>query len=546
MRPLLLLLLLLLSTPFLTAQESSELAQLVAEKYTDQGPGAAILVTKGETVLYRGGAGLANMELNVPMTADHVFEIGSITKQFTAVAILMLAEAGKLNVQDEITKYLPDYPTQGHTITIHHLLNHTSGIKSYTSMNLQGIARTDMSPVEIIDFFKNEPMDFAPGERWLYNNSGYIILGHIIEQVSEQSYEDYVEENIFKVVGMDNSRYGHKGELTPLRASGYQTTEDGFVNAAYLSMTLPYAAGSLMSTVDDLHKWQLALQNNKLISEESKKLAYADGKLNDGKPMGYGYGLKPTNVNGLASIEHGGGIFGYTSYQVYIPESDVHAVVLSNCNCNSPTDFTVRLAAVAAGKPYTHFDSSVELTPEQMQSLVGVYEFEDGALRAITLEEGQLYSQRAGSTKLKIFAVDENTFYFKGGFTKLIFDRSVTPHTVKFDDRDASEAVAGRFTDKPFTTERESVSVAPEILENYVGTYQIQQGFDLVVTLEDGVLMTQATGQAKFALHATTETRFFVKEFAAELEFGAIEQGKAVQVTLFQGGQEIKAPRIDP
>jgi CubicO group peptidase (beta-lactamase class C family) len=236
---------------------------------------------------------MANLELQVPMSADHVFEIGSITKQFTAVAILMLVEAGKLNVQDEITKYLPDYPTQGHTITIHHLLNHTSGIKSYTSMDLGAIARTDMSPMEIIDFFKNEPMDFAPGERWLYNNSGYIILGYIIEQVSEKSYEDFVEQNIFKPLGMDNSRYGSKGELIPMRAAGYQTTQNGYVNAAYLSMTLPYAAGSLMSTVDDLHKWQLALLNNSLISEESKNLAYTDGKLNNGKRMGYGYGLRP-------------------------------------------------------------------------------------------------------------------------------------------------------------------------------------------------------------------------------------------------------------
>ena len=177
--------------------------------------GAAILITKGDKVLYRGGAGMADLELSIPMTADHVFEIGSITKQFTAVAILMLAEAGKLDVQDEITKYLPDYPTEDHKITIHHLLNHTSGIRSYTSMNLQGIARTDMTPAELIDFFKNEPMDFAPGERWLYNNSGYILLGYIIEKVSGQSYEDFIEQRIFKTLGMENSRYGHKGEIIP-------------------------------------------------------------------------------------------------------------------------------------------------------------------------------------------------------------------------------------------------------------------------------------------------------------------------------------------
>jgi len=158
-------------------------------------------------VLYRKAFGMANLELSVPMGVENVFEIGSITKQFTAVSILMLMEQGKLNLEDEITKYIPDYPTHGKKITIHHLLNHTSGIKSYTSMkSFIATAAIDKTPEELIDVFKNEPMDFDPGEKWLYNNSGYIILGHIIEEISGKSYEDFVTANIFNPLKMENSR----------------------------------------------------------------------------------------------------------------------------------------------------------------------------------------------------------------------------------------------------------------------------------------------------------------------------------------------------
>ena len=174
--------------------------RLLSERYPAGQPGATVLVAKGGKVIYRGAFGNANLELDIPMKPENVFEIGSITKQFTSVSILMLMEQGKLSLQDEITKYLPDYPTHGKTITIHHLLNHTSGIKSYTGMaNFRSLVREDMSPTELIDVVKNEPMDFDPGEEYRYNNSAYIILGHIIEVLSEQSYADFIEENIFKL-----------------------------------------------------------------------------------------------------------------------------------------------------------------------------------------------------------------------------------------------------------------------------------------------------------------------------------------------------------
>ena len=261
-------------------------------------PGASVLISKDGKAIYKKAVGMANLELNVPLSTDHVFEIGSITKQFTAVSILMLEEQGKLKVEDNITKYIPDYPTHGKTITIHHLLNHTSGIKSYTSMeNFIKNARTDMTPTELIDVFKNEPMDFDPGEKFLYNNSGYILLGHIIEVVSEQSYAEFVQDHIFSKLGMKSSYYGSMTKIIPNRASGYQD-KNGFVNADYLSLTLPYAAGSIMSTVDDLLIWQNAISANKLIKRSSLEKAINGSMLNNGEKIPYGYGWSHGSVNG--------------------------------------------------------------------------------------------------------------------------------------------------------------------------------------------------------------------------------------------------------
>ncbi len=534
-----LILLLLVIPLFSFAQNLEEkFDMLLQEKYKPENPGATVLISKQGKIIYHKAFGMANMELQVPMKPENIFEIGSITKQFTSVAILMLMEHGKLAIEDEITKFIPDYPTHGKKITIHHLLNHTSGIKSYTSMNLSEIAPKDMTPTEIIDYFKNEPMDFDPGTEWRYNNSGYIILGFIIEKVSGQPYEDFVEEHIFKKLQMNNSRYGHKGEIIKNRASGYQT-RDGYVNANYLSMTLPYAAGALMSTVEDLHKWQNAINTNILVKAETIEKAFQNTKLNNGKPTYYGYGWSVNEVNGSPSIEHGGGIFGYTAYQLYIPEEDVHAAILTNCNCNSPTDITIRLAAIAIDKSYDNKEKIV-LPKEALKKMVGVYEFEDSAVRIITLEDNQLYSQREGSSKFKIFPKNKNTFFFENSFSEIQFTANDKKVEATFKNRiNQSKGVK---TDKAIPSEKKAINVSEDILKQYVGVYEIKKGFDLSITLENGKLISHATGQPPFEIHAETETMFFVKEFPAALEF-LIENKKATGVVLHQGGKKTPAKR---
>jgi len=420
-----LLILLLFVSPFVCAQDwAVQFEQWATKNYPADGPGATVLVAKEGEVIYRKAFGLANLELQVPMVAENVLEIGSMTKQFTSVSILMLMEEGKLNLDDPITKFLPEYPTDGNIITVHHLLNHTSGIKSYTSMRpFFEKARTDMSPIEIIDFFKDEPMDFDTGEEYRYNNSAYIILGYIIEEIAGISYAEFIDSRIFKPLGMEHSFYGSKTQLIPNRAYGYQPTrEGGYQNAAYLSMTLPYAGGSLMSNVDDLLIWQQAIHNNTLITAESKKRAFTNGSLNNGDPINYGYGYSINEIAGIPSIEHGGGIFGYECYATYVPSEDLYAVILTNRNGNGPTDLTVRIAALAMGKPYPEAGEGISLSEPQLKKWVGSYTFPDGAIRHITVENGKIFSQREGSTTFELIPLSENEFAFTGSLARYSFE----------------------------------------------------------------------------------------------------------------------------
>jgi CubicO group peptidase (beta-lactamase class C family) len=259
----------------------------------------------------------------------------------------MLAEQGKLRVDDEITKFIPDYPTQGHKITLHHLLTHTSGIKSFTSMKgLNDIAKMDLTPLELIGFFKNETMDFAPGEQFKYNNSGYVILGYVIEMVSGQAYADFVGEHIFKKLEMTASQFASHRKVIQKRASGYQK-RTGYLNARQISFSIPYASGSLMSSIDDMYAWQEAMNNNKLINNETKNKAFTNYTLNNGTRINYGYGWHLKTIEGLSTREHGGSIFGFKSMGVYVPEQDIYVIGLNNCDCNSPTKITRQIAELA-------------------------------------------------------------------------------------------------------------------------------------------------------------------------------------------------------
>lgn len=317
---------------------------ILAAMPNQQGPGGAFMVARKGQVLYQKAFGKANIELGVDLTTESVFQLGSMTKQFTAVAILLLAQQGKLKVTDPISKYIPDYPG-GDKITIHHLLTHTSGIKDFTKMKaLAEIAQKEMTPKMMVDFFKDEPVDFAPGERFEYNNSGYVLLGHLIELVSGEAYADFIQQHIFDRLGMKHSYYASDRKVIDNRAYGYQKKESGFVNKTTINFSVPFASGALMSTLGDLLKWQNALVNNKLLNTTETQKAFSRYKLNNGELFNYGYGWHIKEIGGLTVRAHGGSIFGFKSIGVYVPGEDIYVVGLTNCDCNSPTVLTENIA----------------------------------------------------------------------------------------------------------------------------------------------------------------------------------------------------------
>lgn len=409
MRPFHLLLFALFSAVTLTAQ-SPDYDAAMAIYQTENSPGAAAIVVKDGEIVYHKAFGSANMELGIPMQTDHVFRIGSITKQFTATAILKLAEEGKIALDDEITRFLPDYPTQGKKITVHQLLNHTSGIQSYTNMVAwtEETRRKDFTPEAMMEFFANTPMLSEPGEVWSYNNSGYFLLGMIIEKASGMNYEEYVETQFFKPLEMTSSRYGHPEEITRRRASGYMPTDDGYQNATYLSMTQPYAAGSLLSTVEDLSKWYHAVAAGEVISLKSLEKATTPTVLLDGSTENYGYGLSIGDVHGSKGYGHGGGINGFLSASTYLPEEKVFVAVFSNCNCNDPDGPATILVEMAVGKYEPKV--AIDVAEGQLDAYLGEYELAPGFNVVVTRTGKQLMAQATGQGQFPLTAFKEHHF----------------------------------------------------------------------------------------------------------------------------------------
>jgi len=292
--------------------------------------GASIAVYKeGKPMLFKS-YGYADLEHDVKLPVNASFEIGSVTKQFTCVAIFQLVEQGKLSLDDDFTKYVK-FDTKGRKVTVQQLMNHTSGIKGYTEMEaFMSIAAHKLKRDTLLRLVEKEPFDFEPGTALIYNNSGFFILGLIIEKITGISYEEYVQKNLFEKIGMSNSYYCSKTKVTKNRAHGYDMGDKGLQQATYIDHTWPYSAGSLCSTAEDLAKWNDALHNGKVLSEEMYKKLLNPAKLSDGSVARYANGLTITKVHGKRRIEHGGGIPGFLSANVYFPDDKISITVLMN------------------------------------------------------------------------------------------------------------------------------------------------------------------------------------------------------------------------
>jgi CubicO group peptidase (beta-lactamase class C family) len=527
------------------SKEAAAVSALFKNAVKPGEPGLAVIVVRNGQVLHRAAYGMANLELGVALTPEHVFRIGSVTKQFTSAAIMMLTEEGKLALTDPIAKFLPDYPAQGRAITVEHLLTHTSGIQSYTDMpRWRGMWRQDMPLSELIDLFKNEPMQFSPGEKWRYNNSGYILLGAIIEKVSGRKYAEFVQERIFTPLGMTDTRYDVTEQVIARRAAGYTRTGDRIVNAQYLSMTQPYAAGSLVSTVDDLAKWDAALGAGRVLKAESLAKSFTSYRLSGGNDTNYGYGWQISRYEGRDVQEHGGGIFGFRAYVVRIPSERVYVAVLSNMAAAEPDpDLLARkAAAIAIGKPLVT-PAAIALTPEQQDAYVGRYVTDSGTRVAVTREGNRLFVQGGDATKTEIFLAGNDVFFEKDGFTRFTFQRDAAGKYARLETEDwGTKRPAVRDTTPEKT--RTEVTLEPAVLRTYEGEYELAPGFVIAITLEGGKLMAQATGQPKFEIFAAAPAEFFLKVVDAQITFVKDASGAVTQLILHQGGRDVPGKKV--
>ncbi|WPO78357.1 serine hydrolase domain-containing protein [Flavobacterium sp. KACC 22761] len=390
------------------------LDELLSEKFITASPGCVVLVAKKGEVVYRKAFGSANLELNVPMKPEMVFKLGSITKQFTAVAILQLVEQGKISLQDSLQKFVPDFPSKSKKITVENLLTHTSGIRDYMQIDYQepNLERRDFDPKELIDHFKNFPLEFEPGTKYKYSNSGYFLLGYIIEKVSGKSYKTYLQENILKPLNLNQIYFDTSNAIIPNRVSGYRKEGSEFKNADYWSMTIAYAAGELISNADDLLKWNIGLYSCKILKKETLDKAFVPFKLKDGSMTEYGYGWILKNINGIKSIEHGGAITGFLSNEIYFPEEDVFVATLFNCECAPKDELSVDIASIALGKT---FQNEVKIDDALLNEYLGTYTLSKDTKRTIVIikENGHLLAKISGQGTVPLIFQSNTKFQFK-------------------------------------------------------------------------------------------------------------------------------------
>jgi CubicO group peptidase (beta-lactamase class C family) len=560
-----------LQTSAFAQDKSVKIDQMISlyHKY-DQFNGAALVVDNGK-VIYKKGFGLANMEWDIPNTPDTKFRLGSITKQFTATLILQLVEQGKIKLDGKLIDYLPDYRKDtGAKVTIHNLLSHTSGIPSYTSLPgfFQDVSRNPFKVDDFIKKYASGDLEFEPGTKFVYDNSGYFLLGAIVEKVTGKPYEQVLKENIFDPLGMKNSGYDHWGTILSKRATGYTRSGHGFQTAPYLDMSIPYAAGSLYSTVEDLYLWDQALYGEKILSAKSKDLMFKPNLSN------YGYGfvitkatLAPPTKLAVPVIQHNGGINGFNTVIVRMTNDKRLIVLLDNAEdgqylnqivlgvmsimYDQPVDPPKRAIADTVRNTMAQKDVAAairEYRTLKTSPTAAEYNFDEMELNRLGYEllQGKKVTEAIEIFKLNVEAYPQsaNVYDSLGEAYMIHGDKELSiaayKKSLELDPKNmnATAKIA------ELTGERKEVKVDPKIYDSYVGEYQLAPTFSITITTEDGKLLAQATGQQKFELFPTSETDFYLKINSARVTFVKDTQGNVTELILTQNGRQGHAKKI--
>lgn len=529
--------------------------------------GAVLVAEKGEPIL-RQGYGNANMEWDIPNSPDTKFRIGSVTKQFTAALILQLVEEGKVKLDEPITTYLTDYRKDtGDEVTVHHLLCHTSGVPSYTTPDFfANHSRDSYDLDEFIKRFASGDLEFKPGTKYVYSNSGYHLLGAIVEKASGKTYAEALQDGILTPIGMSDSGYDVSATVLKNRAQGYSRTPNGYINANYLDMGIPYSAGSMYSTVDDLFKWDRALRTNTVLNAASKKLMFTPNLRN------YGYGVD-IGKHRLGSadkttklIQHGGGINGFNCLLTSVVDQNHCVVVLDNVGMgNHHGKITAAIINILNDLP---FEGPRKSLADELQKTAT----EQGG-KAVVARYRKLKTEQPDTFDFGNEEALNGLGYYLVSLDKMedaievlklnveIFPESFNPYDslgeayLGNDQRDLAllnykksvelnpENQGGLLAIKKI--EGTAVKVDADKLAEYVGKYELRPGLVITITVKDGALMGQPTGQETAVLESVSDDAFLVPSVKANVKFTRGQDDKVTGMTLKQGGQELEGKRIE-
>ncbi len=558
----------MMAVPVAVAQNSVKKIDALIKAYYDYGQfNGSVLVAENGKVIYQKGFGMADMEWDIPNRTDTKFRIGSVTKQFTATLILQLVDQGKVKLDGKLSDYLPYYRKDtGDKVTIHQLLNHTSGIPSYTSLPefFKEVSRDPYAPEEFIKKFASGNLEFEPGTKYSYNNSGYFLLGAIIEQVTGKTYETVLTGKILAPLGMTNTGYDNHAPILKKRAAGYEKALDGFINAPYLDMSLPYAAGSLYSTVEDLFKWEQSLYGDTIISAESKKKMFTPG-LSD-----YGYGFviadRPVGKSEQKTkyIQHGGGINGFNCLLTRVVDKRQTVIVLDNVGLGQyHGNITDSIVAILNGQA---FDGPKRSIAEQLYKTISAanvvagvaeyrklkaansptYNFAETELNKLGY---QFLAKKRAKDAIEIFKLNVEMFPTSGNAYDSLGEAYLADgqkdlalaNYKKAVELDPANTNAVKVINR---LEGKETKVDPAVYDALAGDYELAPGFVLTISREGDKLIGQATGQGKTELEPVSETQFVVPSVKANITFEKDSDGKVTGLVLLQGGQTIKAKKI--
>lgn len=528
------------------ADFSARAEALVKNAYPATGPGAAVIVVEDGKAVFTAGQGLADVEARRAITPDTVFRLGSITKQFSAAVLLQLVAEGKVSLDDKLSSFLPDYPEPGGNATIAQLLNHTVGVQSYTGIpGFMDEAHTNKpyDTEQMIALFRDLPSPSKPGERWQYNNSGYVLVGAVIEKVTGKPWHVNVEERISRPLGLTSIRYGVTEAAVANMANGYSRDDEKLVPAKKIHMSVPHAAGALIGSVEDLARWNEALNSGKVIPPELFARMTSPTALPNGETEDYGFGIAIRELRGRPALGHGGGIFGFSTDSIYLPGEDIFVAVFANSDspATDPGLVMLKLAALAVGDPFPSFEKA-GIDPASYEDSFGVYAI-DGGQRRFFARDNKLFTQRSGGPALEVYHAGDGKFFYPGSLSwfELSKGEDGTPQMAMHQEG-ANKADISLRTG-PLPPEPMTVELPREALERYAGSYKAVMGIARVALGESGPMTLQLGGQQPVPLRAISETEFQAEGVDAKVVFHL--DGSAVkQLVIHQGGREIPAERL--